>query len=359
MSEFPHVVVPGQVIAVSTSSSDSFLHGHGTYVETIPSSNPQNDDTNGNHSGELAQAVLQLRAAVAGTVQRVNKLITVESVALHTYQAHVGDLIVGRVTSIGAARWNIDISSGNGVRSMAQLPLSGVHLPGAVQRVKTATDALEMRRFIAPGDLVSCEVHKVMNSTSILLHTRSVRYGKLENGCVVSVPARLVPSLKSHYTTLLNDRFAILLGCNGLIWLQRHNNRTNHGDAMDVEESHTGDTEEVAATAAVHKTDTTFAPPQELAEAEEERRSRHAATTYSWTDRHCLARLRNAVLCLRQTLTTITPAHIEAVYAASLTLIPMPTSSLSKDNSSSSNRRSLGDMLLPENVVKLTAPCRT
>jgi exosome complex component RRP4 len=226
-------------------------------------------------------------------------------------------------------------------------------LPGAVQRVKTATDALEMRRFIAPGDLVSCEVHKVMNSTSILLHTRSVRYGKLENGCVVSVPARLVPSLKSHYTTLLNDRFAILLGCNGVIWLQRHNNRsTNSHDTMDLmDESHT---EEATATT-VHNADKNFAPPQELAEAEEERRFRHAATTYSWTDRHCLARLRNSILCLRQTLTTITPDHIEAVYAASLTLIPMPNAS---DRSSISSR-SLVDMLLPENVVQLTASCRT
>lgn len=158
---FSYLVVPGQIIAVSTSTEDSFLRGHGTYIQK---------DSNGK---------LQLRASVTGTVVRVNKLISVEAVALNTYAGQVGDLIVGRIVSIGNARWNVDL----GGNVIAALPLSGVHLPGSIQRVRTAADVLEMRAHLQEGDLVSAEVHKILSSNnSLQLHTRSVRYGKLENG---------------------------------------------------------------------------------------------------------------------------------------------------------------------------------
>jgi hypothetical protein len=69
---FPHLVVPGQIFAVSTEAEDSFLRGHGTYLETTDSSQV-------------------LRASVTGNVQRVNKLISVGSVSIHQYFAQVGD----------------------------------------------------------------------------------------------------------------------------------------------------------------------------------------------------------------------------------------------------------------------------
>ena len=142
---FPHLVIPGQIIAVSTATEDSFLRGHGTYLQ-------KEEDKQGTGSK------IQLRASVTGTVVRVNQLISIEAVALHTYAAQVGDLVVGRIAAIGNARWNVALDD-QGCFTAA-LPLSGVHLPGSVQRVRTAADALEMRQHLQEGDLVSAEVHK-------------------------------------------------------------------------------------------------------------------------------------------------------------------------------------------------------
>jgi len=297
-----HLVVPGQIIAVSSATEDSFLRGHGTYLQK---------DENGK---------VQLRASVTGTVVRVNKLISVEAVALHTYSGQVGDLVVGRVVSIGNARWNVDL----GGNVTAALPLSGVHLPGSVQRVRTAADALEMRSHLREGDLVSAEAHKILStSNSLMLHTRSVRYGKLENGVVVSVPAKLIPRRKTHYTTICDNKFQILLGCNGMIWMQRN----------------ISSSEDSASASHIHNIS---AGQHELAEAEEKRRSKHAETPYLLEDRRNLARLRCAVECLRQTLSEITPEAVEEVYNKSLQF-------------STGNRElRVPDMLMPENVIALT-----
>jgi exosome complex component RRP4 len=295
MEDIPHLVLPGQLIASSSANSggeDSFLRGHGTYVE------------------ETSSGQVELRAAVAGTVLRVNRLISVQPVALHSYHPQVGDLIVGRVTAIRNARWMVDVSGAGS--AAAALPLSAVHLPGSVQRVRTAADALEMRQFIREGDLVSCEVHKIQSSTNVLLHTRSVRYGKLENGVMIAVPPKLVPRQKTHFTSIIENRFQILLGCNGVIWIQRSNNPLERG----------GDTGVVLG-------------PQELTEAEEVRRSIHAETPYNNDDRQQLARLRNSIHCLRAVLASITPESVSKVY----------------DRSS---HMKVVDMLLPENAVKLT-----
>ena len=300
-------MIPGQLLAVSTSSEDSFLRGHGTYLQRDESE----CDERGGGGGRI-----QLRASVAGTVVRVNRLISVQSAALHAYEAQVGDLVVGRVASIGGARWAVDLGDG----ATAQLPLSGAHLPGSAQRVRTAADALGMRQHLREGDLVSAEVHKVPGGAAgggVLLHTRSARYGKLENGVASAVPAGLVPRRKTHYTTVCGDSFQILLGCNGMIWMQRN--------SPDGDGGGTGAAQPLAG-------------QHELAEDLERRRAQHAETPYSLEDRRNLARLKCAVECLRRTVSEITPEAVEEVYEKSERLCP-----------------TVPEMLLPQNVIHLTA----
>ena len=83
-----------------------------------------------------------------------------------------------------------------------QLPLSGVNLPGGVQRIRTSEDVLEMRNLFKEGDLLTCEVQQVQKEGTLVLHTRSLRYGKLENGTLVTVPPSLVGRRKNHFVTL-------------------------------------------------------------------------------------------------------------------------------------------------------------
>jgi exosome complex component RRP4 len=296
------LVIPGQVIATSSTDSvaaasgidennNSFLRGHGTFVEHC----------NGQD---------RLVATVCGTVHRVNKLITVVPFCETIYQGHVGDLVVGRVTSVGTSRWTVTLVP---QQRDASLPLSGVHLPGGAQRLRTAQDQRDMRLFLQEGDLISAEVHKVQPSDgSLVLHTRSYRYTKLENGSLIRVPPALIPRRKNHYTTLINNTLDVLWGTNGNVWIQRKMKDQGGEDAKD------------------------------LADLQEQLRQEHATTPVDGETRQSIARLRNAVECLRLVHAMVTPENTEAVYAKSIELTLKPA-----------------QMLLPENTIRLTESCRS
>ena len=94
-----------------------------------------------------------LQATVSGTVEHVNKLVTVR--AVHSrYRPEVGDVVVGRVIEVSGKRWRLQLGS----RGEAGLLLSAVDLPGGVQRRRTAEDELSMRSVFKEGDLLSAEV---------------------------------------------------------------------------------------------------------------------------------------------------------------------------------------------------------
>jgi exosome complex component RRP4 len=351
IQEYTQLVIPGQLLAESSSSSsstgeDSFINGHGTYIVEHQRGGGGGGD---NNNPNTTTSTIQLRASICGTVQRINKLISVQSIALYNYytQPQVGDLIIGRVLSIQNGKWMIDISnrssssnnSSQQQSSMNQyvtgiLPLSGVHLPGSIQRVRTANDILEMRQYICENDLVSCEVHKVNNqnhSNSIMLHTRSIRYGKLENGCMMMVPSKLITRMKTHYTTIIDQRFQILLGCNGIIWIQRNNQSITTNNNSTVTPSMSSD---------ITTNNTSMIGQQELVEAEEIRRKVHSETPYTTQDRQDLARIYNSIQCLLCTLSYITPDTITTLYQRSLQY------TITKNN--------ISNMLLPESIVYLT-----
>ncbi|EPQ56741.1 hypothetical protein GLOTRDRAFT_115866 [Gloeophyllum trabeum ATCC 11539] len=180
---------PGDYI----TSSQAFMRGHGTYVE--------ND---------------QVIASVAGTVERVNKLVTVRAIRTR-YSPEVGDLVVGRITEVQPKRWKVDANS----RQDAVLMLSSVNLPGGVQRRKLESDELQMRTFFEEGDLLVAEVQAFFSDGAMSLHTRSLKYGKLRNGQLIAVPPILVRRLKSHFITLPCG-VDLILGLNGYIWVSKH-----------------------------------------------------------------------------------------------------------------------------------------
>ncbi|KAJ3536252.1 hypothetical protein NM688_g6864 [Phlebia brevispora] len=177
----------------SITSSHAFMRGHGTYVE--------NDE---------------VIASVAGTIERVNKLISVRAVRTR-YNPEVGDLVVGRITEVQPRRWKVDAGS----RQDAVLMLSSVNLPGGVQRRKLESDELQMRTFFEEGDLLVAEVQAFFADGAMSLHTRSLRYGKLRNGQLVIVPSALIRRLKSHFIALPCG-VDLILGLNGYIWVSKH-----------------------------------------------------------------------------------------------------------------------------------------
>lgn len=117
------VVTPGSYICPEAGN----LRGHGTYVQ------------NG-----------ALYANVAGLVQRVNRLISVQPISSR-YVGEVGDVVVGRIVEVGSKRWTVDVNA----RQHAILMLSSINLSGGVQRRRTTEDQLQMRSILSEHDLVS------------------------------------------------------------------------------------------------------------------------------------------------------------------------------------------------------------
>ncbi|EKM82008.1 hypothetical protein AGABI1DRAFT_112186, partial [Agaricus bisporus var. burnettii JB137-S8] len=198
-----NLTCPGE----SLTSSQAFMRGHGTYV---------NDE--------------EVIASVTGTIERVNKLVTVRAIRSR-YNPEVGDLVVGRITEVQPRRWKVDANS----RQDAVLMLSSVNLPGGVQRRKLESDELQMRSFFEEGDLLVAEVQAFFADGAMSLHTRSLRYGKLRNGQLVAVPPILVRRLKSHFISLPCG-VDLILALNGYIWISKHVKQNyQEGEGFDAE----------------------------------------------------------------------------------------------------------------------------
>jgi exosome complex component RRP4 len=86
--------------------------------------------------------------------------------------------------------------------------------------MRTNEDQLQMRTLFTECDLISAEIQQIGADGQISLHTRSLKYGKLENGQLVIVPSSLVKRLPQHYITFPWG-IDIILGRNGYIWITR------------------------------------------------------------------------------------------------------------------------------------------
>ncbi|KAK9318213.1 hypothetical protein V1522DRAFT_397260 [Lipomyces starkeyi] len=184
-----HIVTPGELV----TADSMWMRGHGTYSVGVKS-----------------------YSSVAGTITRVNKLLSVAPLR-GRYDPKIGDHVIGRIIDVGTRSWHVDI----GAKQAAVLMLGSVNLPGGVQRRKSESDELQMRAFLKEGDLLNAEVQAVFTDGAASLHTRSLNYGKLRNGYFFTIPSSLVVRSKYH-TFELPGGVDLVLGVNGYIWLRKH-----------------------------------------------------------------------------------------------------------------------------------------
>ncbi|KAK3331916.1 hypothetical protein B0T19DRAFT_456423 [Cercophora scortea] len=194
------IVTPGEVI----TDDPQWMRGHGTFV---------------------APATSAIISSVAGTISRTNKLLSVRPLRAR-YTPEVGDLIVGRIVEVQAKRWRVDV----GATQLASLPLSAINLPGGILRKRTETDELQIRTFFAEGDLLVAEVQQLFADGGAVLHTRSLKYGKLRNGVFVAVSGMgggggVVRSRRQVWTMEAANgggQIDVALGVNGFVWISKH-----------------------------------------------------------------------------------------------------------------------------------------
>ena len=80
-------------------------------------------------------------------------------------------------------RWKVEVHS----KLDAVLLLSSVNLPGGELRRRSEEDERMMRDYLKEGDLISAEVQNIMSDGTLMLHTRSLKYGKLGQGTMIQV----------------------------------------------------------------------------------------------------------------------------------------------------------------------------
>ncbi|KAE8306313.1 hypothetical protein BDV41DRAFT_570036 [Aspergillus transmontanensis] len=200
------VVTPGEIV----TDDPQWMRGHGTYINPLSTS---------------------IIATVAGTVQKTNKLLSVQPLRAR-YTPEIGDLVVGRIVEVQSRRWKVDVAA----PLLAQLPLSAINLPGGILRRRTSADELQIRTFFSEGDLVVAEVQTVHSDGAASLHTRSLKYGKLRNGVFLAVTGTGGRAMGASGTGVVRSRrqvwtvntangggdVDVILGVNGYIWISKH-----------------------------------------------------------------------------------------------------------------------------------------
>ncbi|KAG8238713.1 hypothetical protein J437_LFUL015271 [Ladona fulva] len=194
----PRIYTPGEVI----SPHAGFIVSHGTYID-----------------GDY------LKASVAGVKEQVDKLVYVRPLK-NRYNGEIGDVVVGRVTEVQQKRWKVDTNS----RLDSNLLISSMNLPGGELRRRSVEDEKMMRKFLQEGDLISAEVQNVFDDGSLSLHTRSLKYGKLSQGILLTVFPSLIRRRKNHFHDL-HCGASIILGNNGFIWISPTINTEVEGGA--------------------------------------------------------------------------------------------------------------------------------
>ncbi|KAL5214447.1 hypothetical protein ABZP36_003599 [Zizania latifolia] len=179
---------------IPVNDEDNILKGHGT----------------SDQDGEVV-------ATLCGVVERVNKLVYVRALRAR-YKPEVGDIIVGRVIEIAPKHWRLEINFSQD----AVLMLSSMNLPDGIQRRRTAVDELNMRSIFEENDVICADVRGFQHDRSLHLQARSQKYGKLERGQLLIVPAYLVKRRKQHFHHLKQYDVDLILGCNGFVWVGEH-----------------------------------------------------------------------------------------------------------------------------------------
>jgi len=159
-----------------------------------------------------------------------------------------------------------------------------------------------MRSLFCESDLISAEIQNISSDGLISLHTRSLKYGKLENGQLISVPSTLVKRLPQlHLTLALDVEIDLILGKNGLIWITRSTPGEWKSQQDGVDD---------------------FSAP--LVETLQRLRLRHATTPLLPNERMAVARVRNSIEVLSILRKSIDPDAIIAVYQHSLKINMKP-----------------------------------
>lgn len=208
-----------------------------------------------------------------------------------------------------------------GAQRNAILNLGAINLPSGELRRKTEEDIDFMRGYLKEGDLVSAEVQKLGAEGHVMLHTRSLRYGRLVQGMLLQVPPKLTKRGKGHFVSYETFGVHLIIGVNGAIWITPTQSKLHIPLGLDQGEQ-------------VRKTDTHDYPVKEemYVLMTDEEAKKHGVipdnTGYLVLEtkpsavatlevRKCMARIRNCIEILSEKQVPINRETIRILYDAS------------------------------------------
>jgi len=199
---------------------NGLLRGHGTMAAHPPGGEgggTGEENENAGAAPDPSSSSAGLVATLTGAITRVDRLVSVRPLQAGRYAADLGDVVVGRVTEVGAKRWRLDL----GGRAEAALLLAAAgSLPGGGgARKKTAADEAAMRSLFAEGDLLAAEVQALHADGSVLVHTRSRKYGRLAGGAVACVRPPAIRRGARQFNACPGIGVDLILGVNGWVWV--------------------------------------------------------------------------------------------------------------------------------------------
>uniref|UniRef100_A0A0N5C1W6 KH_dom_type_1 domain-containing protein n=1 Tax=Strongyloides papillosus TaxID=174720 RepID=A0A0N5C1W6_STREA len=126
--------------------------------------------------------------------------------------------VINKVNTLVKVNPYSDVYSDEVGDQKALLNFTNFQLLGVNNQGKGLNDELALQSPFVRGDLISGGIDSIYLNGTILLQTRSSKYGKLGRVILVEVPFYLVIRLKTYLFKHEKD-MSFLFGCNGNIWL--------------------------------------------------------------------------------------------------------------------------------------------
>ena len=134
-------------------------HFHVLLPKLIVNGHPEMSN---NHNTDYSQAAASLQELHSQRVtgSGCSYVILYFILIIFRYNGEIGDVVVGRIISVGQHRWKVDTHS----KLDSFLMLSSVNLPGGELRRRSEEDERMMRHYLSEGDVISVSIGAFIES---------------------------------------------------------------------------------------------------------------------------------------------------------------------------------------------------
>jgi len=165
-------------------------------------------------SGKAFREDDKIYAATVGLVSIKGRVVKVIPLA-GKYMPKKGDVVIGKVTNIGYAGWNLDINS----PYSADLNI-GEATTEFIDLAKT-----DLSKYFDIGDYVLAEVINISEGKFVKLSAKRRPYRKLKGGNIIKVSPTKIPRIIGKAGSMIKmlkelSGCDIIVGQNGIVWIK-------------------------------------------------------------------------------------------------------------------------------------------